>query len=55
YEKRLYQFFDSKYPHLLQAIASKKQIDMELDQEISQALQEFNQIFKEEIKGASAN
>jgi F-type H+-transporting ATPase subunit alpha len=55
YEKRLYQYFDSKYSHLLQAIASKKQIDMELDQEISQALQEFNQVFKEELKLAHAD
>ncbi len=54
YEKKLYQFFDSKYSHLLQAIASKKQIDMELDQEISAAIQEFNQIFREELKGAGA-
>lgn len=54
YEKKLYQFFDSKYSHLLQAIASKKQIDMELDQEISAALQEFNEIFREELKGAGA-
>jgi len=52
YEKRLYQYFDSKYAHLLQAIASKKQIDMDLDEEISQALQEFNQIFREELKVA---
>jgi len=55
YEKKLFQFFDSKYPHLLQALARKKQVDLELDQEISQALQEFNQIFQEELKGASAN
>ncbi len=55
YEKALYKFFDSKYPHLLQAIASKKQIDLELDEEISRALQEFNQIFREELKVAHAN
>ncbi|MGB9894004.1 MAG: F0F1 ATP synthase subunit alpha, partial [Candidatus Saccharicenans sp.] len=55
YEKELYRYFDSKYSHLLQAIASKRQIDMELDAEISQALQEFNQIFKEELKVAHAD
>ncbi|MGC8892648.1 MAG: F0F1 ATP synthase subunit alpha [Candidatus Saccharicenans sp.] len=55
YEKRLYQYFETKYSHLLQEIASKKQIDMQLDQDISQALQEFNQIFKEELKVAHAD
>ncbi|RFT16191.1 MAG: ATP synthase alpha chain [Candidatus Saccharicenans subterraneus] len=55
YEKELYKFFESKYPSLLQAIASRKQIDLELDGSISQALNEFNQIFKEEVQVAHAD
>ncbi len=55
YEKELYKFFESKYPHLLQAIAVRKQIDMELDDQISQAISEFNQIFKEETQIARAD
>ncbi|MCR4409712.1 MAG: F0F1 ATP synthase subunit alpha [Candidatus Saccharicenans sp.] len=55
YEKELYKFFESKFPSLLQAIASRKQIDLELDGSISQALNEFNQIFKEEVQVAHAD
>ncbi|MCX8160666.1 MAG: F0F1 ATP synthase subunit alpha [Candidatus Saccharicenans sp.] len=55
YEKELYKFFESKYPSLLQAIASRKQIDLELDGSISQAIKEFNQIFKEEAQVAHAD
>ncbi|MDD8021270.1 MAG: F0F1 ATP synthase subunit alpha [Acidobacteriota bacterium] len=50
YEKKLYEYFESHYAHLLQAIASRKQIDLDLDQEINQSLQEFNKVFKEELK-----
>lgn len=31
-------------------IATSKQIDLHLDQEINQALQEFNQVFREGLK-----
>jgi len=55
YEKELYKFLESKYPSLLQAIATRQQIDMELDASISQALEEFNQIFKEETQVAHAD
>ncbi len=55
YEKELYKFFESKYPSLLQAIASRKQIDLELDGSISQAIKEFNQVFKEEAQVAHAD
>ncbi len=55
YEQELYKFFENKYPSLLQAIASRKQIDMELDGSISQAIKEFNQIFKEEAQVAHAD
>jgi len=55
YEKELYKFFESKYSHLLQAIARKKQIDMDLDEQISQALQEFSQNFREELRVAHAD
>ncbi|NPV83293.1 MAG: F0F1 ATP synthase subunit alpha [Candidatus Aminicenantes bacterium] len=55
YEKELYKFFESKYPSLLKAIASRKQIDLELDGSISQALNEFNQVFKEEVQVAHAD
>ncbi|MDI6848453.1 MAG: F0F1 ATP synthase subunit alpha [Candidatus Saccharicenans sp.] len=55
YEQELYKFFENKYPSLLQAIASRKQIDMELDGSISQAIKEFNQIFKEETQVAHAD
>lgn len=55
YEQELYRFFENKYPSLLQAIASRKQIDMELDGSISQAIKEFNQIFKEEAQVAHAD
>jgi len=55
YEKELYKFFESKFPSLLQAIASRKQIDLELDGSISQALNEFNQVFKEEVQVAHAD
>jgi len=47
YEQSLYDYFETHYAHLLQAIASTKQIDLDLDQEINQALQEFNKVFKE--------
>jgi F-type H+-transporting ATPase subunit alpha len=47
YEQSLYDYFETHYTHLLQAIASTKQIDLHLDQEINQALQEFNKVFKE--------
>ena len=50
YEKSLYNYFETHYAHLLQAIAASKQIDLHLDQEINQALQEFNQVFREELK-----
>ncbi len=50
YEKRLYDYFETHYAHLLQSIASSKQIDLHLDQEINQALQEFNKVFKEELE-----
>ncbi|MDI6699447.1 MAG: F0F1 ATP synthase subunit alpha [Candidatus Saccharicenans sp.] len=55
YEQELYKFFENKYPSLLQAIASRKQIDMDLDGSISQAIKEFNQIFKEETQVAHAD
>jgi F-type H+-transporting ATPase subunit alpha len=48
YEKRLYEHFDSEYPDLLKNIAEKKKIDAQLDEKISQSLQEFNRIFTEE-------
>jgi F-type H+-transporting ATPase subunit alpha len=47
YEQSLYDYFETHYAHLLQAIASTRQIDLDLDQEINQALQEFNKVFKE--------
>jgi len=50
YEKSLYNYFETHYAHLLQAIATSKQIDLHLDQEINQALQEFNQVFREGLK-----
>jgi len=50
YEKRLYDYFETHYAHLLRAIVASKQIDLHLDQEINQALQEFNQVFREELK-----
>jgi F-type H+-transporting ATPase subunit alpha len=55
YENELYKHFESKYNHLLQTIAAKKQIDMELDEEINKALKEFNQVFKEGFQVADNN
>ncbi|MDY0231910.1 MAG: F0F1 ATP synthase subunit alpha, partial [Candidatus Saccharicenans sp.] len=55
YEKELYKHFESKYDHLLQTLADKKQIDMELDEEINKALKEFNQAFMEELQVADNN
>jgi F-type H+-transporting ATPase subunit alpha len=55
YEKELYQYLESKYAHLLQTIAAHKQIEMEVDEEISQALREFNQVFKEGLQVAHAD
>ncbi len=55
YENELYKHFESKYNHILQTIAAKKQIDMELDEEINKALKEFNQVFKEGFQVADNN
>jgi len=49
YEQRLYNYFEKEHPGLLKKIANKKEIDAELDEDISKAIKEFNAKFKEEM------
>jgi F-type H+-transporting ATPase subunit alpha len=46
YEQKLYAYFDKEHPDLLKEIAKKKEIDVDLDEAVSQALSEFCQDFK---------
>jgi len=48
YEAKLYEFFSKKHGDILQKIAEQKKIDLELENAIRSALQEFNAGFKEE-------
>jgi len=50
YEKKLFAFVEAERPDLLTRIASKKQIDASLDEDIGTALTEFNTRFKAEAK-----
>ncbi len=50
YEKKLFAFVEAERPDLLTRIASKKQIDASLDEDIGTALNEFNERFKAEAK-----
>ncbi|MDR3162328.1 MAG: F0F1 ATP synthase subunit alpha [Helicobacteraceae bacterium] len=45
FEAELYPFLESKYPHVLENIHSKKQIDKELEAEIKKALEDFLSVF----------
>ncbi len=47
YEKKFYEFFEEEHPQILRKIAEKKELDAELDKEISSAIKEFNLRFKE--------
>lgn len=46
FEAELYEFFDSKYPHLLAEIRETKDISDELRQKLVAAILEFKQFFK---------
>jgi F-type H+-transporting ATPase subunit alpha len=48
YEAKLYEFFSKKHGDILQKIAEQKKIDLELENAIRSALEEFNAGFKEE-------
>jgi F-type H+-transporting ATPase subunit alpha len=48
YEAKLYEFFSKKHGDILQKIAEQKKIDLELENGIRSALEEFNAGFKEE-------
>lgn len=50
YEKRLYEYFEKEHSDLLRRIAEKKEINPDLDEAISSAIENFNLKFKEEIK-----
>jgi len=53
YERMLYEHFDRNHPDLIKTLAEKQEIDAELDEAISRALTEFNQIFKQETEPAA--
>ncbi|QER42360.1 F0F1 ATP synthase subunit alpha [Thermodesulfobacterium sp. TA1] len=46
YEKELYEFIESKYPEIYKEIREKKEISPELEQKMTQAFKEFNELFK---------
>jgi negative regulator of genetic competence, sporulation and motility len=46
----LYEFIAKEHPDVIRAIAEKKAIDGTLDEAIASAIQEFNALFKEEVK-----
>lgn len=48
YEKRLYGYFEEEHSALLKKIREKKEINADMDEAISSALEAFNQKFKEE-------
>jgi F-type H+-transporting ATPase subunit alpha len=50
YEKELLAFLQIKYPKLLPDIAGRKILDDDIKQRLTQALQEFGQVFKTEDK-----
>jgi F-type H+-transporting ATPase subunit alpha len=50
YEKKLFAFVEAERPDLLTRIATKKQIDASLDEDIGAALAEFNVRFKAAAK-----
>lgn len=46
FEKELYEFFDTRYPHLLQEIKVQKDIDDSLKAKLIEAIKEFKKFFK---------
>ncbi|MHB8093557.1 MAG: F0F1 ATP synthase subunit alpha [Candidatus Aminicenantales bacterium] len=48
YEKKLFAFVEKEHPDILTRIAEKKQIDSSLDAAITEALNAFNVLFREE-------
>jgi len=50
YEKTLYDFFERDHANLMKKIAEKKEIDADMDEEISEALTAFSREFLEEQK-----
>jgi len=48
YEKKLFAFVEKEHPEILTRIAEKKQIDAALDAAITEALNAFNALFKQE-------
>jgi F-type H+-transporting ATPase subunit alpha len=51
YEKRLYEYVEREHPGLLKEIEAKNEISVDLDEDISKALETFNAQFRKEIKG----
>jgi F-type H+-transporting ATPase subunit alpha len=45
FEAELYPFLEAKYPHILEAIRSKKQIDKDSEAELRKALEDFLSVF----------
>ena len=54
YEEELYRFLDTRKPHLLSALAEKKQIDDEIKAELNAALEELGKSFAAARKTAAA-
>jgi len=48
YESKLYTYFEEEHPGIIQKIREKQEIDSNTDEELSAAMEKFNQRFKDE-------
>ncbi len=48
FEAELYPFLEAKYPQILEAVRTKKQVDKELEAELAKALDDFLSVFSTE-------
>jgi len=48
YEDRLYSYFAEEHPDILEKIGDKKELDADLDEALSKAIETFNKGFKDE-------
>jgi F-type H+/Na+-transporting ATPase subunit alpha len=50
YEAGLYQFMEDRFPNIMKGIAEKREITEELDKQIRDALNAYDEEFKDTIK-----